>query len=70
MDEIYRSFISYISKMIDEIGLLIMNKNKMSNEEFLTNISKIFLNPQYRIHLGIFIILLSFFLYIIDTSTE
>jgi hypothetical protein len=61
----YKIFIEYLIKLIDEIGDLIQN-NKIYDKNFFIKLSVIIFNQKYRIHLGILLIFISFFLYIID----
>ena len=61
----YKNFIQYLIKIIDEIGNLIQNNNNYDKILF-TKLSQILFNEQYRIHLGILLIFISFILYIID----
>lgn len=64
----YKSFLQYLETLINEIGNVITNSKKYDNNEILIKISKIIMRPEYRIHLGVFIILLSMFLYILDVT--
>lgn len=64
----YKSFLQYLETLIVEIGNVVTNSKKYSNEEIFINISKIIMKPEYRIHLGVLIIIASMFLYILDVS--
>lgn len=63
-------FISYVSSLIDEISDVIINKDKLSYNEFILRISNVILAPHNRIMLGVLIVVISFVLYILDITTE
>ena len=57
-------FIDYLIKMIDEIGTLLQENNL--DGKLIKKLSAIILNPEYRIQLGVLIILISFIIYIVS----
>jgi hypothetical protein len=64
MEQEYLKFMEYVIKLIDEIGDTLTN-NKM-DENLIKKLSVIILNPEYRIQLGVLIILISFIIYIVS----
>ena len=54
----------YLIKMIDEIGTLLQENNL--DGKLIKKLSVIILNPEYRIQLGVLIILISFIIYIVS----
>ncbi len=64
MESEYKKFMEYVIKLIDEIGNLLEN-NKI-DEKLLKKIIKIIMQQEYRIQLGILIILISFIIYIVS----
>lgn len=64
MESEYKKFMEYVIKLIDEIGNLLQN-NKI-DEKLLKKIIKIIMQQEYRIQLGILIILVSFIIYIVS----
>mgnify|MGYP000521781857 CR=1 FL=1 len=62
----YIIFLKYLTALIDDIGNLISEKHKMSNEVFIQKLCMIILNPKYRVQLGILLIIISFIIYIIS----
>jgi hypothetical protein len=64
MESEYKKFMDYVIKLIDEIGNLLQN-NKI-DEKLLKKIIKIIMQEEYRIQLGILIILISFIIYIVS----
>lgn len=64
----YRSFMLYLVKMVDKIGDLIHNRKKMSHDKLMSKMSTIILEPKHRIHLGVFLVLLSFVIYIVSVQ--
>ena len=64
MEKQYLMFIDYLIKMIDEIGTLLQENNL--DGKLIKKLSAIILNPEYRIQLGVLIILISFIIYIVS----
>tara|TARA_B100000401_G_C52807534_1_gene721894 strand:- start:2639 stop:2839 length:201 start_codon:yes stop_codon:yes gene_type:complete len=64
MEQEYLKFMKYVINLIDEIGNVIEDGNP--NEKLLKKIINIILKPEYRIQLGILIILISFIIYIVS----
>lgn len=69
-DETYNIFISYVSSLIDDIYIIILNKDKLTSEQLFKQIVDTILKPDNRIMLGVLMIMLSFILYILDVTTE
>jgi hypothetical protein len=64
MEKQYLMFMDYLIKMIDEIGTLLQENNL--DGKLIKKLSAIILNPEYRIQLGVLIILISFIIYIVS----
>ena len=64
MERVYLKFMEYVIKLIDEIGN-VLTDNKM-DENLVKKLIVIILNPNYRIQLGVLIILISFIIYIVS----
>lgn len=64
----YEEFIRYLSDLIDDIGNIVIDSNKYTYKETATRLSLILLRPKYRIHLGILLVFISMFLYVIDVT--
>tara|TARA_B100001778_G_C18598532_1_gene635977 strand:- start:2419 stop:2619 length:201 start_codon:yes stop_codon:yes gene_type:complete len=64
MEQEYLKFMKYVINLIDEIGNVIEDGNL--NEKLFKKIINIILKPEYRIQLGILIILISFIIYIVS----
>ena len=64
MEQEYLKFMEYVIKLIDEIGN-VLTDNKM-DETLVKKLIVIILNPNYRIQLGVLIILISFIIYIVS----
>lgn len=64
----YRSFMLYLVEMVDKIGDLIHNRKKMSHDKLMSKLSTVILDPNHRIHLGVFLVLLSFVIYIVSVQ--
>jgi|TARA_B110000459_G_scaffold112824_1_gene124898 hypothetical protein len=64
MEQEYLKFMEYVIKLIDEIGN-VLTDNKM-DENLVKKLIVIILNPNYRIQLGVLIILISFIIYIVS----
>ena len=64
MEKQYLIFMDYLIKMIDEIGTLLQENNL--DGKLIKKLSAIILNPEYRIQLGVLIILISFIIYIVS----
>ena len=64
----YKEFINYLTYLIDDIGNVVADSKKNTYKETLTNLSKIILRPEYRVHLGVLLIFISMFLYVIDVT--
>jgi hypothetical protein len=64
MEKQYLMFMDYLIKMIDEIGTLLQENNL--DGKLIKKLSVIILNPEYRIQLGVLIILISFIIYIVS----
>jgi hypothetical protein len=64
MEKQYLMFMDYLIKMIDEIGSAVQDSKL--DENLVKKISSIILNPEYRIQLGVLIILISFIIYIVS----
>ena len=64
MEKQYLMFMDYLIKMIDEIGTTLQDSKL--DENLIKKLSSIILNPEYRIQLGVLIILISFIIYIVS----
>jgi|TARA_B100000497_G_C7578153_1_gene348153 hypothetical protein len=64
MEREYLTFMKYVISLIDEIGDVI--KDGKPDEKLFKKIINIILKPEYRIQLGILIILISFIIYIVS----
>jgi|TARA_B110000259_G_scaffold26451_1_gene27357 hypothetical protein len=64
MEKQYLMFMDYLIKMIDEIGSVLQDSKL--DENLVKKLSSIILNPEYRIQLGVLIILISFIIYIVS----
>jgi len=64
MEREYLKFMKYVINLIDEIGDVI--EDGKPDEKLFKKIINIILKPEYRIQLGILIILISFIIYIVS----
>jgi len=64
MEREYLKFMKYVINLVDEIGDVI--EDGKPDEKLLKKIINIILKPEYRIQLGILIILISFIIYIVS----
>lgn len=64
MEREYLKFMRYVINLVDEIGDVI--EDGKPDEKLFKKIINIILKPEYRIQLGILIILISFIIYIVS----
>jgi hypothetical protein len=64
MEQEYLKFMKYVINLVDEIGDVI--EDGKPDEKLFKKIINIILKPEYRIQLGILIILISFIIYIVS----
>tara|TARA_B110001450_G_scaffold47489_1_gene44195 strand:+ start:410 stop:610 length:201 start_codon:yes stop_codon:yes gene_type:complete len=64
MEREYLKFMKYVINLVDEIGDVI--EDGKPDEKLFKKIINIILKPEYRIQLGILIILISFIIYIVS----
>lgn len=69
INQIYDNTIKTMIAIINDISELISEKEVMTNTEFRRKLVEIFFMKERRMYVGILLILVSFILYFIDSST-
>jgi len=68
LKELYRRTVVTMVDIVDDLSTIISNKDVSSNAEFRRSIFKVFTRPDRRLYVGIWLILLSFVLYFVDSA--
>lgn len=66
--QIYNNTIKTVVAIINDISILLSEKDVLTNAEFRRRLLKIFMLEERRMYVGIVLIILSFILYFIDSS--